>query len=52
VNGECEKCRNSPCGQCPNHDALEVCKQCDHFKARELWPDMEGKTFYDESSTE
>lgn len=43
VNGECEQCRNSPCGQCSNHKAIEVCLECDHLLERKKWADWEEK---------
>jgi len=42
VNGECEQCRTSPCGQCPNHGAIEACcKKCEHLPERKKWADYE-----------
>jgi hypothetical protein len=47
ANGECEMCRNSPCGQCPNHNVVEMCKKCDHLEERKKWSgyknDMDGE---------
>jgi hypothetical protein len=32
-------CRNSPCGQCPNHNVVEMCQKCEHLPEREKWSD-------------
>ena len=41
VNGECEKCRNTPCGQCQTRD-VPFCGNCEHLAERKTWPDWEA----------
>jgi hypothetical protein len=43
INGECEFCRNSPCGSCQNHNALDVCRKCEHLSDRKKWADWEDE---------
>jgi hypothetical protein len=46
VNGECEFCRNSPCGSCQNHKAIDICRQCEHLADRKKWADFEEENPY------